>query len=113
MAVLILGPLTFLIFLTRALAKRFKSVGANTGLLIGLILVALITYYVGELQKSYLDGLKKLSDENLPNRGQMYADIENRISWAWRVLLFWLVSAVLLSTGTIRQLRKKYPNELE
>jgi hypothetical protein len=52
MAVLILGPFSFLIFLARAVALRFRSIGANIELLIGLILVALITYNVIKLSLS-------------------------------------------------------------
>lgn len=44
LTILIVGPLTFLIFLARALAAKFKTIGANVGLIIGLILVTLIIY---------------------------------------------------------------------
>jgi hypothetical protein len=51
--ILIIGPLTFVIFLARGLTTKFKAVLANIGLIIGLILVALITFYIVRLQQSF------------------------------------------------------------
>ena len=44
LTILIVGPLTFLIFLARALATKFKSIGSNVGLIIGLILVSSLIF---------------------------------------------------------------------
>jgi len=51
--ILIMGPLMFLIFLARGINRKFKTIGANIGLVIGLILVALITYYFTQLLGGY------------------------------------------------------------
>lgn len=37
-----IGPITFLIFLVRASTKRFRSVAANAGLVIGTIMISFI-----------------------------------------------------------------------
>jgi len=50
LAVLILGPMTILIFLPLAAMRKFKSMGTNIALIFGLMLVAVICYSVAELQ---------------------------------------------------------------
>jgi hypothetical protein len=37
-----IGPITFLIFLVRASIKRFRSIAANAGLIIGTIMISFI-----------------------------------------------------------------------
>ena len=91
LTVLIIGPLTFLIFLTRGLTRKFKTKGTNIGLIIGLLLVAVITFYVVRLQQGYLSEIMRLDDERLPDRGQVIVHAKNRINWTWGVFGFWVM----------------------
>jgi hypothetical protein len=102
MTVLIIGPLTFLIFLARALTRKFKTKGSNIGLIIGLILVAVITFHVVRLQQSYLIEMMRLDDEGLPDKGQFIVDAKNRINWTWGLLGFWAMGLLLLTLRTIK-----------
>jgi hypothetical protein len=101
LAVLILGPLTFLIFLARGLATKFKSIGANAGLIVGLILLALITYGIIELQKSYLTEIMRLDTEEMPASAQSIVDMETKINWTWSLMGLWIMGIILLTAKTI------------
>jgi hypothetical protein len=102
MTVLIIGPLTFLIFLARALTRKFKTKGPNIGLIMGLILVAIITFYGVRLQQSYLSEMMRLDDEGLPDRGQFIVDAKNIINWTWGLFGFWAMGLLLLTLRTIK-----------
>ncbi|MBT1698886.1 hypothetical protein KK083_18475 [Fulvivirgaceae bacterium PWU4] len=102
LTILIVGPLTLLIFLARALTRKFKTIGTNVGLAIGLILVALITYSVIQLQQSYMTSIMTLDNEGLPDRGQFMADSKRRITWSWALFGFWVVALTLLIIRTIK-----------
>ena len=108
LTVLIIGPLTFLIFLTRGLTKNFKTKGPNIGLIIGLILIALITYHVVRLQQSYLDEMMRLDDEGLPDRGQFIVDAKKRINWTWGLFALWTFGLLLLTLRTIKIWKEGY-----
>ncbi len=109
--VLILAPLTMLIFLVRGLRRKFKSIGANGGLIIGLILIALITYGVVEIQMNYLNEIKGLDDEGLPDRGQIYLEVKNRINWTWGLFGLWIAIIIVLSVQTLRLLNEGYASQ--
>ena len=108
LTILIIGPLTFLIFLTRGLTKKFKTKGTNIGLIIGLILVVVITFYVVRLQQSYLSEMMRLDDEGMPDRGQFVVDAKNRINWTWGLLCFWIMGLLLLTLKTIKIWKEGY-----
>jgi hypothetical protein len=108
MTVLIIGPLTFLIFLARALTRKFKTKGSNIGLIIGLILVAVITLYVIRLQQSHLSEIMRLDDEGLPDRGQFKVDTKNRINWTWGLFGVWIMGLLLLTLRTIKIWKEGY-----
>ena len=108
LAILIIGPMTFLIFLTRGLAKKFRTKGTNIGLIIGLILVAVITFYIIRLQQSYMSEMKTLDDERMPDRGQFGVDTKNRINWTWGLLYFWITGVLLLTLKTIKIWKERY-----
>jgi hypothetical protein len=110
MIVLILGPLTFSIFLARGLTRKFKSFSANTGLIIGLILIALITYRIIELEKSYLNQVKGLDDNGLPDR---VVDIESKIKWTWGLFSLWIGGIILLTVQTIKIREEGYGSQHE
>jgi len=101
-AVLIIGPLTFLIFLAGGLTRRFKTKGTNIGLIIGLILVALITFYVVRLQQNYLSEVIRLVGEELPDKRKFTLEANNRIYWTWGLFGFWTTGLVLLTVRTIK-----------
>src|SRR4051812_41519483 len=61
MTVLIAGPLTFLIFLTRGFRRKFKTKGTNIGLILGLMLVSVITFHFVRIQQSYLSEAMRLN----------------------------------------------------
>ena len=62
LAVLILGPMTILIFLPLAAVRKFRSIGTNTALIFGLMLVAVICYSVVDLQTSYVSQINSLDE---------------------------------------------------
>jgi hypothetical protein len=92
----------FLIFLTRSLTRRFRAKGPNIGLIIGLLLVAVITFYVVRLQQSHLNEMVRLDDEGLPDRGQFIADAKNRINVTWGLFGFWVIGLLLLMFRTMK-----------
>lgn len=51
LTILIIGPLTFFVFLFRAVSERFRNWVANVGLIIGLIAVVGIVYHTVWLAK--------------------------------------------------------------
>jgi hypothetical protein len=108
MTVLIIGPLTFLIFLARALTGKFKTKGSNIGLIIGLILVASITLYVIRLEQSHLSEIMRLDDEGLPDRGQFKVDTKNRINWIWGLFGVWITGVLLVTLRTIKIWKEGY-----
>jgi hypothetical protein len=68
LAVLILGPLTILIFLPLAAARHFKSIGTNIALIFGLMLVAVICYSVAELQSSYISQINSMDEVGVKDK---------------------------------------------
>jgi hypothetical protein len=102
LTILIVGPLIFLIFLTRALRRKFRTIGPNAGLAIGLILVAFITFSVIQLQQSFITSITGLDEESLPGQGQFMADSKRRITWTWALFGFWVAALALLIFRTIR-----------
>lgn len=111
MTVLIIGPLMFLIFLARGLTRKFKTKGTNIGLIIGLILVALITFYVVRFQQSYLSELIRLDDEGLPDRGQFIVDTKSKIKWTCGLFCLWISGLVLLTHRTIKIWKEGYSSQ--
>jgi hypothetical protein len=105
--ILILGPLTFLIFLARGLTSKFRSIGANVGLFIGLILVALITYRIIEFQKSYLAEIQNLECEGLTER-QFIIDMKSKSNWTWGLFSLWIIGSLLLALQTIKIWKGKF-----
>jgi hypothetical protein len=106
MTILVLGPLTFIIFLARGLASKFKSIGSNTGLIIGLALVTLIAYQNIALLNSELDQIKRLEDEGLPDKGQFIADIKSNINWTWGLFSLLTIGVIILTVQTIKIWKK-------
>lgn len=108
MTVLIVGPLTFLIFLARGFRSKFKTKGTNVGLIIGLILVSVITFYVVRIQQSYLSEALRLDRESFPQREQFIANTTIKINWTWGLLGIWCMGLLLLTFRTIRIWRDGY-----
>lgn len=101
LTILIVGSLTFVIFLSRALTRKFRTIGSNVGLIIGLVFIALTTYGIIQLQQSYLTSMMRPDDEGLPDRGQFIMDSKRRITWSWALLGVWLVALIALTFRTI------------
>ena len=108
LTVLIIGPLTFLIFLARGLTRKFKTQGTNIGLIIGLILIALITYQVVRLQQSYLNEIMRFDDEGLPDRGQFIVNAKNKMNLIWGLFGLWTIGLLLLTLRTIKIWKEGY-----
>lgn len=108
MTVLIIGPLTFSTFLARALTRNFKARGSNIGLMIGLVLVAIITFYIIRLQQSHLSEIMRPDHEGTSDRGQFIADAKSRINWTWGLFGFWAMGLLLLTLRTIKIWREGY-----
>jgi hypothetical protein len=105
-ALTLLGPMTFLLFFIRGLLLKFKSTGANIGLMIGLVLISLITYQIIEFKVGYLNKIKSLDPEEVGDRGQFYVDLNATIHRAWAILIFWLTAIVLLVVRIIKIVKK-------
>ena len=104
MLVLILGPLTFLIFLVRGLIRKFKSIATNIGLVIGLMLISLITYRIIDLQESYINEVKRLDNKDLPDG--FYPDMKNRINWGWNIFALCTTGIIALGIKTVKLWRE-------
>lgn len=100
--ILIVGLLTFLIFLARGLTRNFKTLATNFGLSIGLVLFAVTTYYVIQIQQSYLSEILKLDNAGHPDLVQMSDDVKKGIILAWGVFGLWIMGIVLLTIRSIK-----------
>jgi hypothetical protein len=108
LTVLVIGPLTFLIFFIRGLTRKFRTNGTNIGLIIGLILIGLITYHVVRSQQHYLIEMMKLNDEGQPDRGQFIVETKNKIKFTWGLLGLWIIAGSLLTLRTIKIWKEGY-----
>ncbi len=95
-AVLMIGPPMFLIFFIRALIQKFKTIGPNVGLMMGLIILASITYRAVLLEQSDLHELMRTADE------QQIADHKITVNWALGVFGLWTAIFLLLAYRTIK-----------
>ena len=100
--VLILGPLTFLIFLARGLTTKFRSIPSNFGLMIGLLLVAAITFYVARLQENYLNEIISLGYAPLPDQDEILTRTKNKIIGIWALFGLWATGFLLLTIQTVK-----------
>ncbi|MBL0742348.1 hypothetical protein [Chryseolinea lacunae] len=96
---LILSPITVVIFLVRAGMHRFKLIGANVGLIIGLILFALVTYAWVEVLKGDLNIAKATVD--VYSMG-FVSHTKAKINLTWALFGFWTMCIGLLSLQTVR-----------
>lgn len=101
LAIIMIGPLTFLIFLARAIPRKFKTKATNIALSAGLILVALMTYQAIRLEESYLTEMTKLDVNELPDKGQFITEAKNKIHWTWGLLGLFSIGLVLLTIRTV------------
>ena len=102
LTMLIVGLLTFLIFLARGLTRNFKTLGTNFGLSIGLVLVAVTTFYIIQIQQSYLREILKLDNAGHPDLVQMNEDVKKGINLAWGVFGLWIIGILLLTIRSIK-----------
>jgi hypothetical protein len=110
LTVLIIGPLTFLIFLARGLTTKFNAMGTNIGLIVGLILNALITYQIVRLQQSYLNEVM-LNNEGSPGSQQLIIDANNKLRWTWGLFVLWVTGLLLLTFRNIQIWKGEYRTE--
>jgi|SRR6187402_747625 len=101
LAVLILGPMTILIFLPLAAVRQFKSIGTNIALIFGLMLVAVICYSVAELQSSYISQINSL-DEVEPRDNAGYNNVSRSIIAIRGILTVIGLSALVLIYRTVK-----------
>src|SRR5688572_5641696 len=101
LAVLILGPMTILIFLPLAAMRKFKSIGTNIALILGLMLVAVICYSIAELQSSYISQLNSL-DEVGPGDKAGYNNATRSVNTIRGILAVIGLSALVLIYRTVR-----------
>jgi len=101
LAVLILGPLTILIFLPFAAVRKFNSFGTNIALIFGLMLVAVICYSVAELQSSYITQINSL-DEVGPRDKAGYKNATQSITIIRIILAVIGLSALVLIYRTVK-----------
>ncbi|UII23208.1 hypothetical protein [Fulvivirga ligni] len=92
--VLVVGVLTFIVFSIKGGIERFKSLGSNMGLLVGLVLVSIITYYIIEIKAS-LQNQAEISDSS-------------NFQLMWGILLLWILAFILLSFRTLKVWKKAY-----
>jgi hypothetical protein len=110
MTFLIIGPLTFLIFLVRGLRKRFGTIAPNVGLIFGIILVSLITYRIIQFQENYLSEMVRQIDGGTPDRQEFIRNANRQMIWTWALLFFWACGFVVLVIHTIKILRQQVRN---
>ena len=101
LAVLILGPMTILIFLPLAAMRKFKSMGTNIALIFGLMLVAVICYSVAELQSSYISQLNSLDEVGSGDKAG-YRNATRSINTIRGILAVIGLSALVLIYRTVR-----------
>ncbi len=107
MMLFIVESLTFLIFLIRAFLQKFKAIGSNIGLIIGLLFAIVITYYFLQVKESMLNQMEKLDGEGLHDRLKTIAEANKNIYWTWALMGFWLTSLLLLIRRAVKIWRKR------
>jgi hypothetical protein len=107
LAVLILGPMTILIFLPLAAVREFKSIGTNIALIFGLMLVAVICYSVAELQSGYISQINSL-DEVGPSDKAGYNNASRSIITIRGILAVIGLSALVLIYRTVKIWKEKH-----
>jgi len=106
---LIIGPLTFLIFLVRGVGGKFKRNGANLGLIVGLILMAIITYNVARLQQIYLNQVITLDEDGKLSHAQSIVDAKSAITSTWGMFCLCLIGLCLLTARTFEVWKARRP----
>jgi hypothetical protein len=102
LAILFFGPLTFLIFLIRGLATKFNSITSNAGLIIGLMLLAWLSYGVIGILNVYGNGITPSEQKGFVNTEQFYQGMQSNIRLAWGFLILFVVSILALIVRTFR-----------
>jgi hypothetical protein len=100
-AVLILGPMTILIFLPLAAVRKFKSIGTNIALILGMMLVAVICYSVAELLASDVNQINSFGEGEVANKGPNSNSIQ-AINLTRGMLAVIGVSAIVLIYRTVK-----------
>ena len=101
LAVLILGPMTILVFLPLAAVRKFKSIGTNIALIFGLMLVAVICYSVAELQSSNISQTNSLDEVGLRDKAG-YKNATRAIVTTRGILAVFGLSALVLIFKTVK-----------
>jgi hypothetical protein len=100
--ILIVGPITFLIFLARALSRKFRTVATNAGLILGLIMVGLITYWAIEVYQNYISEMIRLDSADTPRRNEIIQAAGKRMRWSWILLSVVALAVIVLTIRTRR-----------
>jgi len=112
LALLVIGPLTFLIFLSLGLLRRFRKISTNLGFMIGLLLVSLIIYIISQIQISYRDQIQFNSDLSalpmqLSIRKSMINDLNKNITITFVVLGVFLTGIGIIGFRIYRLVTNK------
>ena len=96
LAILILGPLTFLFFLARGLRRRFSTASTNMGLIIGLILTSYIIFRLALIQISFRNQIRdNFEFSALPgtakDREEFVNKTNNKIALTWELFGIFIV----------------------
>lgn len=101
LAILIFGTLSFSIYLIRALKMKFKKVGANIGLVVGLIFVSLIALTVIQLNQGILDEIIQPYDEQLIGNSTFIEQTRTKIHFSVGVFSICVVGILFLIYRTL------------
>ncbi len=99
---MILGSLTFFIFLAGALNRRFRSLSANLGLIVGLALTVYLIFNVVQVEENLRDVLLKDRDVKYSNIWQGVSNLDRSINWTWGLFWFFTIGTVVISLHTYR-----------
>jgi hypothetical protein len=102
LAVMTFGPLICIVFLPLAALRKFKSLGTNIALIIGLVIVAVICYRAVELQTSYFRQIGALHDDQLPDRSQYLNRIRQNLNWSRGILAAIVLPTTILIFRTVK-----------
>lgn len=100
--VLILGPLTCLLFFPLAAIRRFRSVGTNIALLFGLFLIGVICYSIVDLQSDYFRQMKVLNGGETTLEQQGLDSLSDIINWMRGIVVVVAILWIALLYKTIR-----------
>jgi hypothetical protein len=90
------------VFLPLAAIRKFKSVGTNIALIVGLLLIAVVCYLVVELQSNYYNEVAATIDVQDSDRSQNLTRIKQGLNVGRGILAAFALTTMILIYRTVK-----------